>query len=460
MSVPLVDSKIMPVADEAYWMRIANNAWQYFQPGAGVNTKTGLHQAGATFNYFTLWDLGVYINAVLDAQDMGLISKGGTWGADYRIDKIVNWLKTISLGPKDVPYLWYNSNTGEPGIEYDDVITNPYDYGCLLVSLHRLKSYRSDLVNTIDFIVKEHCNTTYLALRVPSNSDYEYFLAKGFDFFEYNSTSITKATNLLNYWESVEKIDVYGISLPKATLTCEPLLLSIFIFESDPLLNKLVYNVYQAHEARYNATGKFTAMSEGNTGLLQPPHYIYESTVTIDGDTWALWPETITPIAYFKIAVSFLALYNTSYAQQMVSYFEPKLLTYGGLFVPACGYMDGIDENGRMVESTTDKTNGLIIAAATYAINQINASKVLPEPSLSPTPTIITPIDSPTSTVNIQPSNASESPQYPTYIDQSDSYLTVLGIIFISGCLALSLLITIHSKRKATKFSSNKPIIT
>ena len=311
-------------------------------------------------------------------------------------------------------------------------------------------------MNTIDFIVKEHCNTTYLALRVPADSDYEYFLAKGFDFFEYNSTSITKATNLLNYWESVEKVDVYGVSLPKATLTCEPLLLSIFTFEPDPLLNKLVYNVYLAHEARYNATGKFTAMSEGNTGLLQPPHYIYESTVTMDGDTWALWPENITPIAYFKIAVSFLALYNTSYTQQMVSYFEPKLLTYGGLFVPACGYMDGIDENGRMVESTTDKTNGLIIAAANYAITQINAFKAVPESSSSPTPTIIAPINSPTPTVNIPPANASESPQTPTYADHSDSYLTVLGIIFISGCLALSLLITIHSKRKAAKFSSKQ----
>ncbi len=457
LPVPLVNAQDKLVADEAYWMRLAGNAWQYFQPGVGVSSKTGLHHAGLTFDYFTFWDLGVYINAVLDAQDLGLVSKSGTWGADYRIDKIVDWLKTMTLASNNVPYLWYNYNTGTPGLNIADSATNVYDYGCLLVALHRLKSYRPDLAETIDNTVNTRFNTSTLASEVPANSDYEYYLARGFDFFGYNSTGITKALNLLNYWTSVEKVDVYGVSLPKATLTCEPLLLSIFSFESDPLLTQLVRDVYLAHEGRYNATGKYTAMSEGNTGLLQPPHYIYESPVTSDGNTWVLWPEPITtPIIYFKIAVSFLALYDTPYAQEMVSYLEPLLLTYGGLFVPAAGYMEGIDENGRVVEASTDKTNGLILAAANYAISpnpNFNSSST---PFRSPTSTPAEPAISPNPSTSIQPAVTPTSSLQPTYLSKADDYLTMLGAAFISGCLALSLLITIYSRRKAAKLGATK----
>lgn len=445
------------VADKAYWIKLAGNAWQYFQPGVGVNSKTGLHHAGLTFDYFTFWDLGVYINAILDAQDLGLISKSGVWGADYRVDKIIDWLNKLQLAPNNVPYLWYNYNTGEPGLSVDDSATNVYDYGCLLVALHRLKSYRPDLIDTIDYTINTRFNTSMLASGVTIYSDYTYYIARGFDFFGYNSTGIVNSLNLLNYWQTAEKIDVYGILLPKATLTCEPLLLSFFSFEPDPLLTQLVYNVYLAHEARYNATGKFTAMSEGNTGLLQPPHYVYESPVAADGSTWVMWPEPIdSPIIYLKTAVSFLSLYNTPYAQKMVSYLEPRLLTYGGLFVPACGYMEGIDENGRVVETSTDKTNGLILTAANYAIKHKLAPELSPSPSLSPTSKPTEPVSSSNASTSIQPTATPVSSPYPDYLDQSESYLTTLGAIFISGCLVLSLLITIHSRRKATKLGSNK----
>ena len=41
-------------------MKVAANAWAYFQPGVGVDANTGLPYAGGTnFTGFTDWDLGV-----------------------------------------------------------------------------------------------------------------------------------------------------------------------------------------------------------------------------------------------------------------------------------------------------------------------------------------------------------------------------------------------------------------
>ena len=54
------------------WLAVAANAWAYFQPGVGVDSTTGL-----PLTYFTDWDLGVYIQAVIDANKTGLIGTDG-----------------------------------------------------------------------------------------------------------------------------------------------------------------------------------------------------------------------------------------------------------------------------------------------------------------------------------------------------------------------------------------------
>ena len=154
-----------------------------------------------------------------------------------------------------------------------------------------------------------------------------------------------------------------------------------------------------SHEARYNATGKFTAFSEGNTGL-DNPNYVYEWIVKDDGSTWTVEDVGqvkvgISPVIYFKSAVGLLAMYDTSFTESMASYIESRLPS------PSNGYSDGIDENGRVDTSDIDKTNGMIIGAALYAINN------LPSPTSTPTPTPGLP--SPTQTP-IATSTASPTP--------------------------------------------------
>lgn len=444
-----VDGKV--VGDFTYWRQLAENAWQYFQPDVGVNSETGLHYSSMGFHYFTSWDLAVYLNAILDAQELGLISDDGEWGADFRLAKVFDWLQTAQLTPDNQPYLWYDAETGQPGFSVSNEGNNIYDYGSFLVAMHRVATVKPHLADTVDHIVNNRFNTSSLVPQFGHYRDYTYYAAHGFHLFNYSSPEIVTELNLLHSWEKEPKNVIYGLEFPQSLLVCEPLLLATYSLPStSSLLNDLVYNVYLAHEARYNETGKFAATSEGATGLLTEPYYIYESVISPEGEAWVIYPNTytftsieVTPIVYFKVAVSFLALYDTQYARDMVAYLEPRLLTHDGVFSSACGYMEGIDENGRITDPTTDKTNGLILSAAKYALEH------KPPPTPTPTPT-----PSPVSNFTGLPTSV------PAFTPVADDLSTrwwaqteVLAIVAIavSFCLILYLTLQNRLKRRRTR---------
>ena len=74
-----------------------------------------------------------------------------------------------------------------------------------------------------------------------------------------------------------------------------------------------------------NSTGMYRAFSEGPTGSTD---WAYE-WVVYDNKTWVVragdGDNNITPIIYTKIAFSFLAVYNTTYARNMVIFLEERL---------------------------------------------------------------------------------------------------------------------------------------
>ena len=78
------------VVDRAYWLRLANNAWNYFQPGVGVDSTTGLHSAGLGYPYFTDWDLGVYIQAIIDVNQLGILSNKWHLGSRCEIQQNID----------------------------------------------------------------------------------------------------------------------------------------------------------------------------------------------------------------------------------------------------------------------------------------------------------------------------------------------------------------------------------
>ena len=116
-----------------------------------------------------------------------------------------------------------------------------------------------------------------------------------------------------------------GISLPKAEIICEPLLCSVFeLNNTDSRLMSLAYQVYLAHAAYYNATGQYRAFSEGAT---LANGWEYGWVVLPDGRTWTLDESNSNtpPLIYTKVALSFLAIYNTPYARNLSVYLENTL---------------------------------------------------------------------------------------------------------------------------------------
>jgi hypothetical protein len=452
------------VVDRAFWVNLANNAWRYYQPGVGVDSKTGLHSSAWGWPYFTDWDLGVYIQAVIDANQLGILSNDGNWGANARFDKILTFLETRQLTSDRLPYSWYKAADGNM---YVDETQNAADAGELLVSLNNLKIHKPDLANDINNIVYNRTNYAPLQTAVDalknSKNLYDYYVASGFaGFWPSRFSSLT--TIILNNILSAPTVMTYGVTLPKAKINCEPLFLSVFNLSPSAKLDSIADIAYLAHEARYNATGKFSAFSEGNSGINDIP-YVYEWLVKEDGSTWTIdyygTDVNISPIIYFKSAVGFLAMHDTVFTEKMVS-------TIASLSTPISGYWDGVDENGRIDINTGDKTNSIILGAALYAINNLQ------NPSSSPTPTPIsgnptstpsttlTPGRSPspsptpnpsTSTTPSPSSSTNPSPPGPSLREQLENSYVIIFVVAIIVVGISQFALMIRGSRKKTRLN-------
>jgi hypothetical protein len=357
------------------WRAVATSAWAYFQLGVGVDSKTGLPYAGASeFKGFTDWDLGVYIQAVIDAQKIGLISVNGAWGANERLDNVVRFLETRPLNETtNYPFWFYDGTNGKDYHALSDKATTPVDgadTGRLLVALSNLRNYDDGLfASRINYVVYNRTDYTDLVDGIAnasiSDNIYAYYIYSGYGSF-WPSQVGEVPTEILDNILSKETITANGVILPKVPLTCEPLLCSIFeISNVDSRLSNLMKQVYLAHEAHYNATGQFVAFSEGNSLTKQ---FIYEWIVAPNGGTWKITNDAqtlyynIDPIIYSKVAFSFLSLYNTTYSYNLAVHVEKILPT------PTEGYLSGIDTTGKIIPSVGSNTNGLILGAALYAI--------------------------------------------------------------------------------------------
>lgn len=366
-SKPLGIMSSAQVINRTIWKAVAKHAWQYFQPGI-VDPVTGLPSAGCGYPYFTDWDLGVYVQAVIDAQDIGLIEREGSWGADDRFEKVLAFLENRRLTNDSLPFWFYQAGDGSPGSQSANCSGTVADTGRLLVALQNLKTYNNSLETRIDYVVNNRMNYSFmlneLDTLVKSNNIYDYFVASGFAAFWSNKSNVP--ASIMDNIMSAQQVDLHGAQLPISKIACEPILLSIFdLSQPDPRLFNLSRQVYLAHENWYSATGKFRAFSEGPT---ISGKFAYEWVVMPDGRTWVVQDEegqdfNISPVIYSKVAFSFLAIHNTVHARNIVVHLENALPDLGS------GYCDGIHEDGRnKVDITGSNTNGLIISAARYAI--------------------------------------------------------------------------------------------
>jgi hypothetical protein len=359
-----------------FWQAVAQDAWGYFQPGIGVDERTGLVRNTVGSNEFTDWDLGLYIQAILDAETLGLIKTNGSWGADDRLNKVLTFLEQRPLMKSGLPYLSYSSLTGQNASLLSQVAT---DAGCLFVSLKNVENAKPELKQRIDTIVynltnyEPHKHQIDILLKdIQRGHDeptmYDYYVSSGFAYFwPERFTNTTQA--LLDYSLSCPVVNCSGVDLPQTKIAMEPLLLELFNLPNcDPRVAELTRKAYLAQEARFNQTGKYTAFSEGPT---DSGFFVYEWIVSAaDGKTWVLQTisadfvktyVSISPIVYLKAAMGCLAVYNTSYAQDMVAYLLSKVSS-------SDGFSPGVNEEGRVITCAPDVSNGLILSAAKYGI--------------------------------------------------------------------------------------------
>ncbi len=357
------------------WRAVAKYAWNYFDVDVGVDSTTGLPGSSGSFSAFTDWDLGVYIQAVIDAKTIGIIGADGDWGSGARLEKVMTFLETRELNSTTGYPFWFYKSDGTNYHENSDKATGPdtMDTGRLFVALNNLKSFNSSLAPRIDNLVYNvnENRSNYVTL-VPSmksfqgsTSIYGYYMVSGFASFWPNELSAVPPKIINNILNS-DTISYGNVTLPASQLLGDPLYGSLFDIKNNPVgLETIAQKVYAAHETYYNLTNMYRAFSEGPS---LSGDWAYEWVVDYDR-TWVVnvnnQDSTMTPIIYTKTAFCFLSIYNTTFAKSMVSYLEVAQ------DAPNRGYYSGVDENGNKLPDTSLHTNGLILGAARYAIQHV-----------------------------------------------------------------------------------------
>lgn len=256
-----------------------------------------------------------------------------------------------------------------------DLVSSPCDItdtGRLFVALNNLRIFNSSLTQRINDIVLNGQNvnrSNYNALipgiqsdSLSSSNIYAYYIYSGFASFWPNQLSDVP-NRILNNMLSSGTVTTNNVTLPRTSILCDPFLGSIFdLSNNSPQLMYVMHQVYLAHEAYFNSTGVYRAFSEGAS---LSSHWTYEWVVLPDNRTWVILDETtqpfdISPIIYTKVAMGFLALYNTTYAYNMNVHLE------NALPAPEYGYSEGLTEDGQQLNGIGSNTNGLIIGAAKY----------------------------------------------------------------------------------------------
>lgn len=363
--------------DVVSWSQVAANAWAYFQVDVGVDGATGLPFAGGPgFEAFTDWDLAAYIQAIIDAQELGLVNATGVDGSDWRIDKVLTFLETRPLNTTtDWPFWFYDATTGQgyltTSVYASDSVDIP-DTGALLIALSNLAAFNSSLTQRIDNIVYDTSgNRSNYAALLPtiendasSDSAYNYYYDSGFAQFWPSQVGDIPSKIMANILDA-STITTCNVTLPDAPLICEPLVLAIFQLQNNTsgvALSGLMKQLYLANEGYFEATGNWAAFSEGTSTIRS---YVYEWVVGPSGDAWEITDTSsvqvgITPVAFTKIAYSFLALYNTTYARDLVYYLQQKLSNTKD------GYFAGVDTSGNLDTDLDSETNSIILDAALY----------------------------------------------------------------------------------------------
>lgn len=370
------------VPDErALFLDAARAAWAYVD--RNYIETTGLVRAHDTYQYVTVWDIGSMLAAYHSAHELGIIEKAEF---DRRTSRLLRTLSEMPLFERLAYNKLYDAQTGNAVGRDERPSTTGYgwsvlDLGRLLAVLKVVESSHPQHVDGVRAVVarldlQQLVRDGYLMGRDldPRTGEarsyqegkigYEQYAAEGFA--EWGAT----AEKALSFTENATPIEVLGVELSgdrrgDDKLTSEPfVMMGLELGWRSPEWRSMAWRVLAAQEARYDATGQITMVSED--ALPVPPHYFYYYTVYHDGHAFRVnapggatgldEPRWISTKAAFGWHALLPSAYTWAALQAVAPAGEPGRGWNAGVF----------ERTGRSTGSRNMNTAAIVLESALY----------------------------------------------------------------------------------------------
>ncbi|RJE78725.1 DUF3131 domain-containing protein [Paracoccus sp. JM45] len=362
-------------------MKYARIAWTYFQNN--TNPTTGLANSVQDYPSTTMWETGSYVIAILSAERLNLIASDE---AEDRIAKVVDSLGKMRLFQDILPNKAYNTRTLEL-VDYGNKPSklglgwSALDVARIMSALALAQNAHPALAPAItgvldgwslDRMVRdgELIGTNVSAGEVRENQEgrvgYEQYAAKammlhGYDV--YRAYEVRDNFMIQKVLDQPIPVDtrMHRARTP-AFVVSEPYLFDGLEFGFDARSHRFATAIYLAQQARYEQTGKLTAVTESH--LSEEPFFAY-STVWGGGSDWAVLTfqgdriDSMRTMAT-KAAFGWDALFGTDYTENLVDAIIPVVDAEKG-------WPEGLYEATGLVNgSITANTNAVVLASLSF----------------------------------------------------------------------------------------------
>lgn len=362
-------------------MRHARIAWTYFENN--VNADTGLANSVHDYPSTTMWETGSYIVAVLSAERLDLINEAE---AEDRLTRVLDSLSRLRLFEDTLPNKAYHART----LELVDYANTPSERGLgwsaldiarIVSALGLIERNHPELAPQVEALLGswdldrmvqdgELIGTNVIDGETRENQEgrvgYEQYAAKAMMLFGYDVYRAYEVEDNLMVQEVAGQPIPVDTRLHRGTIPAfvvsEPYLFDGLEFGFDARSHRFATAIYRAQEARYEATGELTAVTESH--LNGAPYFAYAS-VWGGGEPWAVLTfrgERIDDrrTVATKAAFGWDALFGTDYTAKLVE-------AVAAVADPEKGFAEGIYEAGGEVNtSTTTNTNAVVLAALAF----------------------------------------------------------------------------------------------
>ena len=357
-------------ADEKLYRDIARSSWNYLD--RYYQASTGFVNATPEWFNTTLWDLGGQLLAFQAAKELGLLNKAEY---DKRTRKTLSTLETVRLADNVAFNRIYSTKDGS--LNAEGAGWSATDLGRFLLALRILSVREPQFAAQAERVARRNAFAKvarggYLYGRSigPKGATdfqegrigYEQYVAAGFAQW---GADVRNAQRLsLN----AKPVNVLGVRLLADTRGFDRLLSEPFILYGLELglsgeLKSLAENLLKAQEARYNATGQVTIVSED--AMPVKPHYFYYYCVYCNQKPFVVGvsspKETFDAPRWVstKAAFGWHALMPSAYTAKAVEY-------VGAARDSTRGWATGVFEKTRESTGTFDVNTAVVLMEIAY----------------------------------------------------------------------------------------------